>query len=87
MKQILQSLESRLAWYEKALAMYSLEIDWEHGFDWPHAPGIACPPVSNPEWENQYIMYLSGCIHELHNTIDMLNAKEGIKPCLTSPNP
>lgn len=80
MRHILQSLESRLAWYEKALAMYCLEIPWENGFPWPHAPGIACPPVSNPEWENQYIMYLSGCIHELHNTIDMLNAMEGIKP-------
>ena len=75
MNPIMNSLKSRLAWYEKALAMYTLAIPWERGFKWPHAPGIACPPADQ-RWEDQYIMYLSGCIHELHNTIDMMNAKE-----------
>lgn len=75
MNPILSTLKSRLAWYEKSLAMFCLSIPWENGFSWPHAPGIACPPVSNPEWENQYIMYLSGCIHELHNTIAMMESK------------
>lgn len=77
MNPILDSLKSRLAWYEKALAISCGTIPRENGFSWPQAPGIACPPppqMSN--WNDMYIMYLSGCIHELHNTIDMLNAKE-----------
>lgn len=81
MKQILQSLESRLAWYEKALAMITGGSPWETGFGWPIIPGIPLPIGSVGElYLDQYSMFLAGCIHELHNTIDMLNAKEGIKP-------
>ena len=74
MKAILLSLKARLAWYEKALSMFCLSIPWENGFNWPHAPGIACPPVTKG-LDDQYIMYLSGCIHELHNAIDMIDAQ------------
>lgn len=74
MNNLFSCLKSRLAWYQKALSMFCLSIHWENGFDWPHAPGIACPPVKK-ELENQYIMWLSGCIHELHNTIDMIEAQ------------
>lgn len=81
MNPILNSLKSRLAWYEKALAMITGVSPWENGFNWPDAPGISLPIGSARNlWYDQYIMYLSGCIHELHNTIDMLNAKEGTKP-------
>ena len=74
MNPILNSLKSRLAWYEKALAMFTLSIPWENSFSWPHAPGIACPPTKKG-LDDQYIMYLSGCIHELHNAIDMIEAQ------------
>lgn len=81
MKHILQSLESRLAWYEKALSMIMGDSPWENGFDWPIIPGIPLPIGSARElYLDQYIMFLAGCIHELHNTIDMLNAKEETKP-------
>ena len=81
MKPILNSLKSRLAWYEKALAMITGGSPWENGFDWPIIPGIPLPIGSARELNlDQYIMFLAGCIRELHNTIDMLNAKEGIKP-------
>jgi hypothetical protein len=76
MNPILSSLKSRLAWYEKALAMFCGSIPYENGFDWPQAPGIACPPSPSRDWHDMYIMYLSGCIHELHNTIGMMNARE-----------
>ena len=80
MNPILSTLKSRLAWYEKALAMFCGSIPHENGFDWPQAPGIAYPPSpSMQDWHDMYIMFLSGCIHELHNTIDMLNAKEETK--------
>lgn len=81
MNPILSSLKSRLAWYEKALAMITGDSPWENGFGWPIVPGILLPIGSARElYLDQYIMYLSGCIHELHNTIDMLTAKEETKP-------
>lgn len=81
MNPILNSLKSRLAWYEKALAMATGFSPRENGFNWPQAPGIVSPPREDDfDWLSQYIMYLSGCINELHNTIDMLTAKEETKP-------
>jgi len=81
MKAILLSLKARLAWYEKALSLITGASPWENGFDWPIIPGIPVPIGSARElYLDQYIMFLAGCIHELHNTIDMLNAKEGNKP-------
>lgn len=77
MNPILDSLKSRLAWYEKALAMITGDSPWENGFDWPIVHGIPLPIGSARElYLDQYIMCLSGCIHELRNTIDMLNAME-----------
>ena len=75
MKAILLSLKARLAWYEKALSMFCLSIPWENGFNWPYAPGIGTPLAGNQGMKDQYIMYLSGCIHELHNAIDMIDAQ------------
>lgn len=81
MKPILSSLKSRLSWYEKALAMITGDSPCENGFGWPNVPGIPLPIGSARElYLDQYIMFLAGCIHELHNTIDMLNAKEETNP-------
>jgi len=81
MNPILSTLKSRLAWYEKALAMITGDSPWENGFGWPIVPGITLPIGSARElYLDQYIMFLAGCIHELHNTIDMLTAKEETKP-------
>lgn len=81
MNPILSSLKSRLAWYEKALAMITGDSPRENGFGWPIIPGTPLPIGSARElYLDQYIMFLAGCIHELHNTIDMLNAQEGNKP-------
>lgn len=74
MNPILNSLKSRLAWYEKALAMYTEDKPHENGFNWPVAPGIL-PFSGGQAWKDQYIMWLAGCIHELHNTIDMIEAQ------------
>ena len=74
MKAILLSLKSRLAWYEKALAMYIDDRPHENGFDWPAAPGIL-PFGVGQACKDQYIMWLAWCIHELHNTIDMIEAQ------------
>ena len=74
MKAILLSLKSRLSWYEKALAMITNASPWEIGFDWPYAPGIGTP-LSVDQNTQEYIMWLAGCIHELHNAIDMIEAQ------------
>jgi len=53
-------LESRLAWYKKAVAIAKREIPYQNDFDWP------TKETGNPlsEWV--------GAIRELQNTIDML---------------
>ena len=75
MNAILRSLQSRLAWYQNALAMFTGAKPYKNGFNWPFAPGIGVPPTGNQAMKDQYIMYLSGCIHELHNAIDMIEAQ------------
>ena len=75
MKAILLSMKARLAWYEKALAMYTGAKPYENGFDWPYAPGMGTPLTGDQNAKDQYIMWLAGCIHELNNTIDMIEAQ------------
>ena len=75
MIKLLPCLQSRLSWYEKALAMITGSCPWENCFCWPDVPGIPLPIGSSRKlYLDQYIMYLSGCIHELHNTVDMMES-------------
>lgn len=66
MKNVLQSLKARSAWYEKAIRMATREIEWENGFDWPLPAGVMSPfsPDNIPYW--------TGAKKEIDNTIDMI---------------
>lgn len=80
MNPILDCLKSRLAWYERALYLASggKTPEERRSFVWPDVPGIVPPPfTSDQAWKEQYIMYIAGCMHELRNTVDMMNHSEG----------
>lgn len=64
MKNVLQSLKCRSAWYGKAIKMARREIPWENGFDWPPAF------TDNPMQSN--VPYWEGAKKELDNTIAMM---------------
>lgn len=66
MKNVLQTLKRRSAWYDKAIKMGKREIPIENGFDWPAVYGGTPPtfPVNITHWE--------GAKKELDNTIAMM---------------
>lgn len=66
MKNVLQSLKCRSAWYDKAIKMARREIPWENGFNWPTTYGYTAPTqtVNIPYWE--------GAKKEIDNTIAMM---------------
>lgn len=67
MKDVLQSLKCRSAWYEKAIRMAKREIPWENGFDWPRIT-VLCVPI----YSNNNIRVWESAKKEIDNTIDMM---------------
>ncbi len=62
--EICGCIESRIKWYEKAIAMASGKIMWDNHFDWP-MDGSASQDASR-------IQKWRGAIYELKNTLNML---------------
>ncbi|MEG1758754.1 MAG: hypothetical protein RR235_09955 [Oscillospiraceae bacterium] len=68
MENLISVLQSRLAWYTKAIAMATGSIAWENHFDWPWCTGgDNHNPAAIYEWR--------GAAFELQNTLDMMGVK------------
>lgn len=69
MKNVLQSLKCRSAWYEKAIRMAKREIPWENGFNWPFSSGAISP------FDHRNIPYWEGAKKELENSVAMIECE------------
>jgi len=61
---VISCLKSRIAWYEKAVALSTGEMPWENGFNFPSSTLERSNAASVWEWR--------GAIREMKNTLDML---------------
>ena len=61
---VISCLKSRIAWYEKAIALSIGEIPWENHFDFPTSTLDRSNAASVWEWR--------GAVREMKNTLDML---------------
>jgi hypothetical protein len=64
MNEIINCLKSRKNWYEKAINMACGKTEWENSFNFPKINYDHHNVGAIPEWR--------GAVHELQNTIDMM---------------
>lgn len=65
-RHLAECIRARINWYERAIAMQTGEIEWDNHFGRPPSRVEPGNNTSLCEWR--------GALHELKNTLDMLEA-------------
>lgn len=72
-EMLINTIQCRIAWYEKAIAMLRGVISWENGFDWPPSSNGIYEPMPITE-KISSISEWNASIHELKNCLNMLKS-------------